>query len=686
MKKKIILKILLVIAAVAAIVAALPRTDRTTFSYEEGQPWRYTLLTAPFDIPIYLDSVTYKNMTDSVNANFSPYVFTHRFTQADVNKKLEEAGIEVVKIGQLSSLITKVYAAGVMPDDLKKQVDATDSKTVRFISKDDGNMANSVDASGMYGETDAFRWVVEKYETPRATFTGEPLADAALNQDDIDKIGKLLTPNITLDKENTDKYLELELQSINAGQGKIRQGQRIVDRGEIITPQIYRNLKTYEEMQAQNTDTEEGREITNFLAQLLYVIIVFSMLYLYLAVYRPKVFADLRSLTFMITLITLFVVLASLMFDKFTMGIYLTPFAMVPVMVLIFIDSRTAFMCMLTTVLMCVLIATYQFQFVISEIVTGFMAILSLNQLSRRSQLLRTSLIIFFSYSVMGVLLMIISGGELRDLDWHIFLAYGVNAVLFSLTYVLIVLIERVFGFTSTVTLVELSDINNPLLRRLAEEAPGTFQHSMQVSTLAADAAHAIGANTQLVRTGALYHDIGKIASPIFFTENQHGANPHNGLDPELSARKIISHVTEGISMAEKAKLPRIITSFIREHHGSGVTKYFYTVACNNSPTGEADKSLFTYPGPNPQSRETAVLMMADAVEAASRSLKEYTPENISDLVDKIIDSQIADGMFNESPISFADIDIIKDTFKKRLSTIYHTRVAYPKRKQKPEE
>ena len=255
---------------------------------------------------------------------------------------------------------------------------------------------------------------------------------------------------------------------------------------------------------------------------------------------------------------------------------------------------------------------------------------------------------------------------------------FVINSVILSFAYVLILIIEKLFGFTSAVTLVELSDINSPLLRRLAEEAPGTFQHSIQVSTIAAEAARAIGANTTLVRTGALYHDIGKLSSPIFFTENQHGINPHAGLDPVTSAKKIISHVTEGVALANKHKLPPLVKSFIKEHHGKGMAKYFYTMAVNNNPDKVIDKKEFSYPGPNPQSIETAILMMADAVEAASRSLTDYSPESIDRLVENIINGQIADGMFKESPITFRDVEIIKKVFKQRLATIYHTRVRYP--------
>lgn len=279
---------------------------------------------------------------------------------------------------------------------------------------------------------------------------------------------------------------------------------------------------------------------------------------------------------------------------------------------------------------------------------------------------------------------MLLSDGTLKGFEWRMIGMFAINSVVLSFVYILILVIEKVFGFTSTVTLVELSDINNRLLRRLAEEAPGTFQHSMQVSMLAAEGARAIGANTQLVRTGALYHDIGKLYNPMFFTENQHNINPHDGLDPEVSAQKIISHVTKGMELAQKEKLPALVRMFIPEHHGRSVTRYFYNTAVNNNtdPEHPVDRSKFTYPGPNPQSKETAILMMADSVEAASRSLKDYSTQALDSVVDRIIDTQVNDGMFKDSPISFMDIETIKQAFKKRLQTIYHGRVAYPELKK----
>lgn len=670
---KTLTRVLLLLVAVAVIVLALPRNDRTSFTYEEGQPWRYSLLTAPFDIPVYLDSTTYNRLTDSITTNFAPYVVYSDTAISRSLDRLSKSGISPLKLGQIRRLATEAYAKGVMSTPLSKRVRGTASRQVRVFTDDDDNLANAIDASAVMSADEACKFILDNYAEAFPTVGG-------LEQSDVDAIRRALAPNVLLDSANDTRFLTRELQGINAGQGKIRQGQRIVDRGEIVTPQIYTNLQTYEEMMSKNQESDMAHSLLMIAGQLCYVLVTFGLFYLYLALYRPRIFADMRALCFMMSLIAIFTVIAALLFENFTLGIYLAPFAAVPVMVLIFIDSRTAVISLLVTVMISALMATYQFQFVVTEIVVGLMATFSLNQLSSRSQLLRTALIVFLTYSVIGVIVIAVSGGELTDMDWHIFLAYGVNSLLFCMTYVLIFVIEKIFGFTSAVTLVELSDINNPLLRRLAEEAPGTFQHSMQVSTLAAEAARAIGANTQLVRTGALYHDIGKMKSPVFFTENQHGVNPHDGLDPATSARKIISHVTDGVAMAEKAKLPEMIEDFIREHHGKGITKYFYNVACNNAGH-DVDKTPFTYPGPNPHTRETAIMMMADAVEAASRSLKEYTPESISSLVDRIIDSQIADGLLRESPISFADIEKIKDTFKKRLGTIYHTRVAYPDRK-----
>lgn len=668
--KNLIFRILLMLAAVALIVLALPRNDRQALSYEEGQPWRYPLLTAPFDIPIYLDSATVNRATDSVSRNFAPFVKKVDTARVASIRRLEHSGISETKVGQLRRLVNTVYDLGIMSPALRERVKKTNDKQVRILSDD--NSATSVDASSAISTEEACKWITDHFQADWGV-------SMPLNTEDIARLRGSITPNYIPDPATDSLYLGQALLSISSGQGKITQGQRIVDRGEIVTPQIFTNLKTYEEMLAKE-DSDDSETLLMILGQFLYVICVFTTLYIYIRQYRPQVYANFRMMVFLVSIITTFVLLSVLSFETFTLGVYLVPFATVPVMVLIFLDSRTAVFSLVTTVLIAALVATYQFQFIFMQFVAGTSAVFCLRQLSRRSQLLRASFVTFIAYGVAFTVALLITQGSFEGVEYKIYLTFAINAVLLSLTYVLIFLIEKIFGFTSTVTLVELSDINNPMLRRLAEEAPGTFQHSMQVSTLATEAARAIGANSTLVRTGALYHDIGKLQSPVFFTENQHGVNPNDGLEPAVCARKIISHVTGGDEMAEHAKLPRVIRNFILEHHGRGLTKYFYNTACNQAG-GEVDPAPFRYPGPNPRSRETAILMMADAVEAASRSLKEYTPESIDGLVNKIIDGQMADGLFRESPISFSDVEKVKDTFKKRLATIYHTRVAYPDRK-----
>ncbi len=679
MKKNIlrhnILLILTVLAAVTLITVALPRAGRESINYEEGQPWRYSLLTAPFDIPVYYDSITETRMTDSIRHNLPPYVDISSSAPRDVENSFPSYLVSNPAVRLLLTHVRDIYSKGIIDEDVKERLDRqTGRKTVNVVSA--SNSATQTDASAMLTPVEAMDSIVRRYKATGNIFLNVP-------DETWDILKENIHANVTLNDTVDTREINNALAMVSSAQGTIRQGQRLVDRGEVVTPQIYRNLQEYEKMLARRDGTDHN--LRGFITgQVAYLLIVFSLFLIYLSFYSKRVYYSMRSMMFILTTLLVINLLAILLAETFNLGIYMTPFAALPIVIILFVDRQTAVVTLLTSVMIGALAAVYQFQFIFLEMAAGLTAIYSLKQLSRRSQLLRVSFFTFIAYSLSYLVMTLVLEGTLSELSPRLFVYFIINSILLSLTYVLIFLVERVFGFTSTVTLVELSDINNPLLRRLSEEAPGTFQHSMQVSTLASDAARAIGADTQLVRTGALYHDIGKLNSPIFFTENQHGVNPHNGLDSRTSARKIISHVTEGASMAQKAKLPSVIRDFILEHHGKGVTRYFYNTEVNAHPGEDVDPAPFTYPGPNPRSKETAILMMADAVEAASRSLKEYTTESISNLVDKIIDTQVKEGMFRRSPISFADIEEIKDVFKRRLGTIYHSRVAYPERKTAP--
>ncbi|MDE6009204.1 MAG: HDIG domain-containing protein [Muribaculaceae bacterium] len=670
----------LAIISVALIVLVLPRTDHQSYSYELNQPWKYPLLTADFDMPIMRDSISARSMRDSIDRVFIPFVKRDtkvEHTNIERFASLIAPNTNVVERGILVNLLREAYSNGILDPNLYTLVDGKGgTHTLRLVEDDDNNnkAVVALDASKMASPAKAFRRIdsIYSHETHQENGKLSPEIGKALNI--------CLNPNIELDSATDYKYRSQEYLNVIGATGVIKKGQRIVDRGEIITPQIFTNLNTYQEMLiSRQSETSH----TYFLiGEVMYIIIIIALLYTFLMIYRTRFFASVRKMTFLMTFITLFSVFAILMFEYFANGIYVVPFAAVPIIIMVFFDSRTAIFSLITTVLLSALVATYQFQFIFMELTVGLVATFSIRHLSRRSQLLRTAVLSFIAYGITYFTISLISSGNLSLFAWKTIGTFAINSVLLSFAYILILVIEKIFGFTSTVTLVELSDINSALLRRLSEEAPGTFQHSIQVSTIAADAARAIGANTTLVRTGALYHDIGKLSGPIFFTENQHGVNPHAGLAPETSAQKIISHVTSGLDLASKSNLPDVIKEFISEHHGKGLTKYFYNTAVNENPDKVIDKAEFQYPGPNPQSKETAILMMADAVEAASRSLKDYSQQSINNLVDKIIDSQLQEGLLKEAPISFRDVEKIKNAFKSRLATIYHSRVAYPEMKK----
>lgn len=674
------IRIGLLVGAVALILFSLPREDHQAYNYELNQPWRYQLLTADFDMPIMRDSMSARRMRDSIDAAFVPFMTRDDKISKQNMERFESAmaGIAVPAETQvLRQLLAEVFEHGIVEARVYDHINKGTNPRIRLANAaDQGGTIITEDASSLFSPSKAFAFIDSMYHTH------QPLEHAHPIEGDVARaLNICLTPNMLIDTLTNVKFLNQEYVSVNGAQGMIKRGQRIVDRGEIVTPQIYTNLNTYIDMLERNHSANTSHTYF-YIGQALYILVCFIGLYFFLSSYRQRFFRSTRKMVFLMSFITIFVLFPVLMFEFFANGLYFVPFAAVPVTIMIFFDSRTAIFSLLTTVMISALVAVYPLQFIFIELMVGLVATYSINQLSQRSQLLRTAFFTFIAYCVGYFIFRLVTDGDLSLFSWRMVGVFAINSVMLSFAYILILIIEKIFGFTSTVTLVELSDINNPLLRRLAEEAPGTFQHSMQVSTLASEAARAIGANTQLVRTGALYHDIGKMESPIFFTENQHGINPHQGLNPETSAHKIISHVSAGLALASKWKLPQVIKDFIAEHHGKSVTRYFYNTAVNQNPDGEVDKSSFMYPGPNPQSKETAILMMADCVEAASRSLTDYSAKSINNLVDKIIDGQEADGMFKESNISFRDVETVKDTFKKRLATIYHSRVAYPEIKK----
>ena len=675
--RQLSLRILLFIAVVSVTVYFLPRSAENHYTFEEGRPWSYALLTAPFDIPIHLDSLSAAKVKDSIDTHFEP-VFTRDLTAektiiSDYTTRLnatKDLDITPAQRNQIIKEIRKVYENGIVDRDTYAKISSGKLPTVRFIHD---NVAISIPTANYLS---AFR----AYEHLDSVLK-DPNVRQAISAT---KLSQVLHPNILVDTVTSRRLLNESYQKAMAPVGVIQQGERIIDKGDIVTSRLATVLHTYEKIANERGNSAISQHYYPIAGQTLYMLILYGMLFAYLYIFRRDYFEDDRTVVYIITLIGLFTLFAFAMQAGFSTGFYITPFTLVPILVLIFLDSRTAYFCHVILVLICSIVASFSLEFIFMQFIAGVVAIDSLKDLSRRSQLIRTAALIFLAYTLSYVAIEVMQAGSLARTEGRIFGCFAINAILISFSYVLMFLLERVYGFTSRVTLVELSDINNPLLRELSEECPGTFNHSMAVSNLASAAASRIGANVQLVRTGALYHDIGKIKNPAFYTENQHGVNPHDALDPIQSARIVTGHVNEGLALAEKAKLPKVIRNFISEHHGAGKARYFYTTYCNAHPDEEVDPANFTYPGPNPQSKETSLLMMADSVEAASRSMTDHSPEAISALVNKIIDSQIAEGLHNESPISFRDVSTIKEVFAQRLRTMYHSRISYPELK-KPE-
>ncbi|MCM1137328.1 MAG: HDIG domain-containing protein [Duncaniella sp.] len=682
-RRDISLRVLLFIAVVTAIVYFLPRSDEHHYSYEEGRPWSYALLTAPFDIPVHLDSLSAAKVKDSIDTNFEPVYYRDLTLEktmiSDYTTRLNsthDLGITPAQKNQIINQIKEVYDNGIVDQNTYSKIIENDLPAVRFIHD---NVAISM-------PTTRYRSAFRAYEHLDSALRSQDLHEALSKT----KLSEMIQPNIILDTVTTRRVLEEAYQKAMAPIGVIQQGERIIDKGDIVTTRLATVLQTYEKLsEERGNNTIISKHYYPVAGQILYIMILLGSLYGYLYIFRRHYFDDNRTVLFLMTLIGIFTLFAFTMGATFRSGLYIVPFTVVPILVLVFLDSRTAYFCHLVEVLICAIVSSYALEFIFIQFIAGVVAIDSLKDLTRRSQLIRTAALILIAYSLSYVAIEVMQAGSLNRTEGRVFGYFAVNSILISFSYVLMFMIERMYGFTSQVTLVELSDINNPLLRELSEECPGTFNHSMAVSNLSSAAANRIGANVQLVRTGALYHDIGKIKNPAFYTENQHGVNPHDALDPLQSARIVTGHVKEGIALAEKAKLPEVIRKFIREHHGAGKARYFYTIYRNAHPNEPVDEAAFSYPGPDPQSKETSILMMADAVEAASRSMTDHSPEAITALVNKIIDGQIAEGRHNQSPISFRDVQAIKEVFAQRLRTMYHSRISYPELKkagEKPSE
>lgn len=662
-KRDIVMRLAIALVASVLIVYFYPHPESTHYNYEEGRPWNYAKLIAPFDIPIHPDSNTIRAARDSLTARFVPVYQLNQLLGDTVVRDLPKSPGNNYR-DRVARQLRNIYATGVVDAATREQIEKGELPKVRILDK---NVLSEMSTSGFISPRDIYARLDSTVTDPGL----RQYISAA-------RLAEILRPNIVYDEAESRRHFDYDYLTLTADRGVIQQGQTIIDKGAIVSPQDFTNLMTYEAMLKDSVTKDSKSDWLMLLGQFVYVVMLLVILCVYVYIYCPAIYTNLKAFLFIISVVTFFFLMAVALNTFIPSGIYIVPMTIVPILVLVFFDGRTALFVSTVTTMICAGITSFPLEFIFLQISAAAAAVYSLKQLRQRSELLRTACFVAAAYLLSYVALELLMNGTFEGFSIRMVIYLGVNSLLTSMAYVLMFVVERLFGFVSVVTLVELADVNTPLLRRLSDECPGTFQHSMAVSNLASEAAKRIGANEQLVRAGALYHDVGKLVNPAFFTENQHGVNPHDALTPVQSARIVINHVNDGLRLADKAGLPSVIKNFITEHHGKGMAKYFYITECKAHPDEAVDPAPFTYPGPMPQSRETTVLMMADAVEAASRSLKEHTPEAIRALVNKIIDGQIADGLYNESAIEFKDVPVIKDVFVKRLMTIYHSRVTYP--------
>ena len=664
--------LLVCVASTLCLLLALPRDSKAGYDYEVGKPWNYAPLIADFEFPIYKSAEQLAAERDSALRTFYPYYNSHEaVAQQQVRNFAADraaghfAGVPDAYITYAMRTLQGVYAAGVISSESMSRLTASGTCGVRVVN---GTNAVTRDLGTIFSPRTAYEHIMDDEHYSRDLLS-------RLN------LHKYLEANLVYDSVKTQQSKAELLSGISGSTGLVLRGERIIDRGERVNLRqkaILDSLRRESERRKEDVDNERiilfGRFglIAAFMA----------LLVIYLRMFRRDLYQSPHTVYLIFSVVTIFPLLTYLLCTYKFFSVYIIPFAMLPIVLRVFTDTRTAFMSHLTMVLLASIPLHTHYQFILSQLLAGLVGIYCIKDLTERSQIFLTSLIVTFCTIVFGVMFELSEGGSLIGADRSWFRDIVISGVALLFTYPLLYLIEQAFGFTSSVTLIELNNTNSPIIRRLAKEAQGTFIHSIQVGNLAAEVAARIGAKVQLVRTGALYHDIGKLTNPGFFTENQAGYNPHDKLTEEESAQIIISHVTKGVELADKHRLPKVIKDFILTHHGASMVRYFYVQAVNKYGEENVDKAKFTYPGPNPFTREQAILMMSDAVEASSRSLKEYTTESITELVNRIIDGQVANGAFVNCPITFRDISEAKQTFIDSLQVIYHTRVSYPEIKQ----
>ena len=685
----------LFVIAIVFTELILPKETRYRFEYQKGKPWLHETLISSFDFPIHKTGKELQHEKDSILRN-SPLYFSqneevllkqtesfnvHFDNTWDSIYTLDSVEILKIFVGNenpkeliytwCTSLLNDIYTnPGIIkfPDSLSDL-----QKTASIIYVHKGNAEEEFQFNSFRDQTTAIVYVNEQIRLfIKNKFKGNiHVAKIFMEL----YLPRYIIPNTNYDYETSITTQQQLINNISLSRGMIQSGEKIISNGEIVNSEKFNILESlrYEyEITSYNPALIIGQTIAT--------VVGIFMIFLFLLNFRKDILEHFIKTLFILSLIVIFILVARLTLTWNAVSIYLIPFTLLPIIIRAFYDSRLALFIHNVTILMIGFFMPNSFEFIFLQIIAGMIAIFSLVNVRRRGQLFMTAIFIFLAYGVLYLGIAVVQEGSFESIRWKNFAWFGGNGLMILAAYPLIYIFEKLFGFLSDVTLMELADTNQKLLRTLAEKAPGTFQHSMQVANLAEEVIFKIGGNSLLIRTGALYHDIGKMGLPHFFIENQGiGTNPHDEIEIEKSVEIITGHVQFGIEMAHKYKLPEPVIDFIRTHHGNTKVQYFYKTFIKKFPESSVDLQKFTYKGQPPSTKETAVLMMADAVEASARSLKVYTEQKINELVENIISYQMTEKQFDNAAITLREISEAKKILKKKLKNIYHSRIEYPK-------
>lgn len=661
--RQIVIRTLFMLIAILLVSWFFPHNEAFRYEYEIGKPWRYGRLTAPYDFAIYRSDSALHEMEDSLRHMIIPRFTIDEGVSRDAIGRSRAVSHQMSgeAYSHLKHRLKSLYDEGILLGEDKDQL-IKDGCQEAIICKGENSVTKPI--SKVFSEREAYEALKND------SIYSHSYSAAGLND--------FIRSNVQLDTAVMRlEYARLR-QQVSATSGVILAESRIIDQGEIVTPRTYDILESYRREQQQRLSLS-GSELTIFLARSGIVALVLCSILLFLALYRPWLYIQEAEVFVAIAAVTLMVILTAEANKMIVGGVYLVPIGIVTILLSTFHGSRTAYYCHIVMVLLCSFIAPSHFEYLVIQCIVGMIIVFSLKDgLTDRSQLMHVTIFSAIGYTGLYALYTLATDGSLTNISLPIVSMMVINAVLLLMSYLIIYAMEKSFGFMSGVTLVELCNLGRGLLLRLSQEAPGTFQHSLQVANLTASAAKVIGANASLVRTGAMYHDIGKLWNPNMYTENQQGPNPHDSLKIEESVEIIKRHVSEGLKLAEKEKLPREIIEFIQTHHGNSLIKYFYITWCNAHPNEEPDMQMFTYPYPDPVTKEQALLMMGDGIEAASRTLKEYSHESISKLVNGMIDNMVSSGRLNNAKVTLREIQKCKESFIHDLESIYHARIVYP--------